>query len=98
MSPGPAAVQRARERSRRPPTEWARGADGRAARRRNKRLALAQAMQTPLEAVPNGAHMEIGTYGDLATMHWVQNEPWAADLLSCSVTYGARATARLPWF
>ncbi len=55
-------------------------------------------MQTPLEAVPNGAHMEIGTYGDLATMHWVQNEPWAADLLSCSVTYGARATARLPWF
>ena len=46
-------------------------------------------MQRPLGAVPNGAHMEIGTYGDLATMHWVQNEPWAADLLPCDVTYGA---------
>lgn len=56
---------------------------------RNTRLDLGGAVQRPLAAVPNGAHMEIGTYGDLATMHWVQNEPWAADLLACNVTYGA---------
>ena len=53
-------------------------------------------MQRPLGAVPNGAHMEIGTYGDLATMHWVQNEPWAADLLACDVTYGAWPGLPLP--
>ena len=25
--------------------------------------------------MPNGAHIDISTYGDLATLHWVQNEP-----------------------
>jgi len=39
--------------------------------------------------MPSGAHMEIGTYGDLATMHWVQNEAWSPDVLDCAVTYGA---------
>ena len=49
-------------------------------------------MPKRLAEMPNGAHMEIGTYGDLATLHWVQNEPWAARTCStCSVTYGARA-------
>ena len=43
----------------------------------------------PVERLAFGAHMEIGTYGDLATLRWAPSKPWAADLLKCSVTYGA---------
>ena len=52
-------------------------------------MPLAAMCRQRLADMPNGAHMEIGTYGDLDTMHWVQNEPWAADVLNCHVTYGA---------
>ena len=48
-----------------------------------------QLCQRRLGDMPSGAHMEIGTYGDLATMHWVQNEAWSPDVLDCAVTYGA---------
>ena len=51
-------------------------------------MPLADMCRKRLADMPNGAHMEIGTYGDLDTMHWVQNEPWAADVLDCHVTYG----------
>ena len=57
--------------------------------RRNHAFPLADICQKRIADVPNGAHMEIGTYGDLATMHWVQNEPWAPGVLDCSVTHGA---------
>ena len=59
------------------------------ARGRNNAVPLADMCRKRLADMPNGAHMEIGTYGDLDTMHWVQNEPWAADVLDCHVTYGA---------
>ena len=50
------------------------------------------------EELPHGAHMEIGTYGDLATLRWAPSRPWALGLLTCSVSYGARAGApQLPW-
>ena len=42
-----------------------------------------------VEKLPFGAHMEIGTYGDLSTLRWAPSKPWAADLLKCSVSYGA---------
>ena len=60
---------------------------------------LADMCQKRMADMPNGAHMEIGTYGDLATLHWVQNEPWGPGVLDCRVTYGAcPATAHAAMF
>lgn len=42
-----------------------------------------------LEELPNGAHMEVGAYGDLDSMRWVQNGPWAPDTVEVNVAFGA---------
>ena len=44
--------------------------------------------------MPTGAHIDISTYGDLATLHWVENEPLAPGVLECEVAYGALS---YPW-
>ena len=49
----------------------------------------ADAVLCPAEHAPAGSHMEIGNYGDLNTLHWVQNRPIShPDLVHCAVTYG----------
>ena len=42
----------------------------------------------PQETMPFGAHLEIGNYGDLSTLHWVENAPITGEDLNCEVTYG----------
>ena len=40
---------------------------------------------------PYGAHMDIGQYGDLNSLQWVENEfDPAPNMLHCEVIYGAR--------
>jgi hypothetical protein len=39
---------------------------------------------------PYGAHMDIGQYGDLNSLHWVENEfDPSPNMLHCEVVYGA---------
>ncbi len=50
----------------------------------------------PEEKLPSetryGAHMDIGQYGDLSTLRWVENEfDPAPNMKHCEVTYGARS-------
>ena len=40
-------------------------------------------------STPHGAHMDIGQYGDLNTLHWVENEvDPEPDMVLCEVLYG----------
>lgn len=42
-----------------------------------------------------GAHMDIGQYGDLSTLQWVENEfDPSPNMLHCEVIYGARTLDR----
>ena len=61
---------------------------------RNADVAMDARAGCPVEKLPYGAHMEIGTYGDLSTLRWAPSKPWAADLLTCRVAYGARRGPR----
>ena len=60
--------------------------------RRNHALPLADLCWKRMADMPTGAH--VGTYGDLATLHWVENEPLAPGVLECEVAYGALS---YPW-
>ena len=77
---------------------WMHGTAGDAGNvhRRGMDLGMDARAGCAAEKLPHGAHMEIGTYGDLATLRWAPSRPWAPDLLTCSVSYGARSSASLP--
>ncbi len=54
---------------------------------------MVKATWEPEEKLPSetqyGAHMDIGQYGDLNTLRWVENEfDPAPNMLHCEVTYG----------
>ena len=44
--------------------------------------------QLPLAVVPNGAHVEISTHGNLDTLEWVANKPFAEGQVACNVEFG----------
>ena len=44
-------------------------------------------------STPYGAHMDIGQYGDLNTLHWVENElDPEPNMVLCEVMYGELIT------
>jgi hypothetical protein len=50
---------------------------------------LKEALTRSVEQSPYGAHMEIGTYGDLNSLYWAENEkPDHPDMILVGVTYG----------
>ena len=55
-------------------------------------LPLKDACSRPAAELENGAHMEIGTNGDLSTLYWRQNGPWDPNTVPCRVTYGRALT------
>ena len=44
--------------------------------------------QRLLTDVPHGAHVEIGVHGNLDTLEWVANKPFAEGHVACNVEYG----------
>ena len=46
----------------------------------------------PVEELPCGFHLEVGTPGDLSTMARVQNKPFDARAVCVDVAYGAHQT------
>jgi hypothetical protein len=50
---------------------------------------LKEAESRSVDQSPYGAHMEIGTYGDLNSLYWAENEkPNHPDMILVGVTYG----------
>ena len=63
-----------------------------------RRLLPSEAAAVPRlpSETPYGAHMDIGQYGDLNSLHWVENEfDPSPNMLHCEVVYGEDCSSAL---